>query len=121
MTEFAVVEEHVRVGVGRDREGPLADVGADQGPRLTLAVPEADPTVAQVVRRPAGRSRRTAGACDRGPQALLDEAWEDRTLAWRESREDDGEEISRKQISRKRDPAAAPALLDRALAGANVP
>ena len=49
VVELAVVEQHVCVGVGGDRERALADAGADQRPGLALAVPKADAAVAQVV------------------------------------------------------------------------
>src|SRR5438309_6295041 len=76
MVELAVVEEDVRIGVGRDRKRALADAGTDQGPGLALAVPEADPTVAKVVRRPCWCAGRLAGAGDHRPQSLLGQARE---------------------------------------------
>src|SRR3970040_456773 len=42
VVELAVVEQDVRVGVGGDGEGALADAGSDQRPGLALPVPEAD-------------------------------------------------------------------------------
>lgn len=47
MVEFAIVEEHVGVGVRGDGEGALADLGADEGPGFALTVPEADTAVAR--------------------------------------------------------------------------
>ena len=50
VVELAVVEKHVRISVRSDRKGALADASTDQRPGLALAMPEADSTVAQVVR-----------------------------------------------------------------------
>ncbi len=50
MIELAIIEEHVRVRVSCDRKRTLPNAGADERPRLTLTVPEADSPVAQVVR-----------------------------------------------------------------------
>lgn len=49
VVELAVVEQHVCVCVGCDRERALSDAGADQRPGFALPVPEADAAVAEVV------------------------------------------------------------------------
>jgi hypothetical protein len=46
VVDLAVVEQHVRVGVGGHGERALADAGADQRPGLALPMPEADSAVA---------------------------------------------------------------------------
>lgn len=50
VVNLAVVEQDRRIRVGSDRERSLTNAGADQGPRLALPMPEADPAVAEVVR-----------------------------------------------------------------------
>src|SRR5262249_34833264 len=95
-----------------DRERSLADPCGDERPCLALPVPQADPTVAQVVRRPHRRARRLAGSRDGRAQPFLRQAGEDRTvgravLAGRERRAYGPEEVGW-----ERDPSAAAPFLD---------
>ena len=85
MVELAVVEQHVRVGVGGHGERALTDARADQGPGLALPVPQADPAVAEVVRRPGRRARRLAARAIAVRSAPAS-AREDRTIRARSSR-----------------------------------
>jgi hypothetical protein len=49
VVELGLVDAHVAVGVGRDREVPLPDVLSDASPGDAREVKKRDPAVAQVV------------------------------------------------------------------------
>ena len=108
--DFTTVHQHVRVGVGGHELRCLSRPGADLGPADALVVPEADPTVTQIVRaveRDAGGLARSGHLATE--RALLD-ALEDRgfeiAVLSRHERVNGGEDIGRNV-----DPATATGLL----------
>ena len=71
VVEFAVVEQDVRVRVGRHLERALADERANLGPGASLPVQQRDTAMAQVVRTEVGHASRGAGASDRSAKTRL--------------------------------------------------
>ena len=94
VVELGLVGEHVRVRVGGHGEVALANELGDPRPRHTAQVQQADPAVAQVVRRPERRSRSAlqAFAIDvrsaSAPDSANSRASRSRILARRERRLD---------------------------------
>jgi hypothetical protein len=70
VVEFGLVDEDVRVDVGRNRELALTDELCDSGPGNPAQVQEADPPMAQVVRTPKRDPLGAAGLRDRRPQRV---------------------------------------------------
>jgi hypothetical protein len=75
VVELGFVGEHVAVRVRGDGEITLADVLADRRPRHPGQVQEADPAVAQIMRREHRHTGGGAGAAPSRPRAKVFSTW----------------------------------------------